>query len=119
MTFLRSTLTLGALVLPVAAPAAEMTCAQLGTYLATLAPTITPFTAPGATTPLPLTQLLPAAGANAARCEANFIYSNRGGPAFGYAVGQNQRIGIRVGTDRPWRCWVAGHACVTGKGRAT
>jgi len=97
MTFLRSTLTLGALVLPVAAPAAEMTCAQLGTYLATLAPTITPFTAPGATTPLPLTQLLPAAGANAARCEANFIYSNRGGPAFGYAVGQNQRIGIRVG----------------------
>jgi len=34
MTFLRSTLTLGALVLPVAAPAAEMTCAQLGTYLA-------------------------------------------------------------------------------------
>ena len=97
MTFLRSTLALGALVLPLAAPAAEMTCAQLGTYLATLAPTITPFTAPGATTPLPLTQLLPAAGANAARCEANFIYSNRGGPAFGYAVGQNQRIGIRVG----------------------
>jgi len=29
------------------------------------------------------------------------------------------RIGIRVGTDRPWRCWVAGHACVSGKGRAT
>jgi len=24
------------------------------------------------------------------------------------------RIGIRVGTDRPWRCWVAGHACVSG-----
>ena len=28
------------------------------------------------------------------------------------------RIGIRVGTDRPWRCWVAGHACVSG-GRAS
>jgi DNA-3-methyladenine glycosylase len=25
------------------------------------------------------------------------------------------RIGIRVGTDRPWRCYVAGHACVSGK----
>src|SRR5262245_60985887 len=88
---------LGALALPVAASAAEMTCTQLGAYLATLAPTITPYTAPGATTPLPLAQLIPAAGANVARCETNFIYSNRGGPAAGYAVGQNQRIGIRVG----------------------
>ena len=25
------------------------------------------------------------------------------------------RIGIRVGTDRPWRCYVQGHACVSGK----
>lgn len=25
------------------------------------------------------------------------------------------RIGIRVGADRPWRCWVAGHACVSGR----
>jgi DNA-3-methyladenine glycosylase len=25
------------------------------------------------------------------------------------------RIGIRVGTDRAWRCWVAGHACVSGQ----
>ena len=25
------------------------------------------------------------------------------------------RIGIRVGTDRPWRCWIAGHECVSGK----
>ena len=25
------------------------------------------------------------------------------------------RIGIRVGTDRPWRCWVPGHECVSGK----
>ena len=27
------------------------------------------------------------------------------------------RIGIRVGTDRPWRCWVAGHKCVSGSRR--
>ena len=94
---IRKVLVLSAFALPVCAPAAEMTCAQLGTYLGTLAPLITPYTAPGATTPLPLTQLVPAAGANAARCEANFIYSDRGGPAAGYAVGQNQRIGIRVG----------------------
>jgi len=92
-------LALGALALPIAAPAAEMTCAQLGTYLGTLAPTITPYTAPGATTPLPLAQLIAAAGANAARCEANFIYSDPRlvGPRGGYAVGQHQRIGIRVG----------------------
>ena len=25
------------------------------------------------------------------------------------------RIGIRVGTDRPWRCWIAGHVCVSGR----
>ena len=25
------------------------------------------------------------------------------------------RIGLRVGTDRPWRCWVPGHECVSGK----
>jgi DNA-3-methyladenine glycosylase len=25
------------------------------------------------------------------------------------------RIGINVGTERPWRCWVAGHQCVSGK----
>jgi DNA-3-methyladenine glycosylase len=24
------------------------------------------------------------------------------------------RIGIRVGTDRPWRCYARGHACVSG-----
>jgi DNA-3-methyladenine glycosylase len=25
------------------------------------------------------------------------------------------RVGLRVGTDRPWRCWVPGHACVSAK----
>jgi DNA-3-methyladenine glycosylase len=27
------------------------------------------------------------------------------------------RIGIRVGTERPWRAWVRGHASVSGKSR--
>jgi DNA-3-methyladenine glycosylase len=30
-------------------------------------------------------------------------------------VAWGPRIGIRVGTDRPWRCWLAGHACVSGR----
>lgn len=77
---------------------AAMTCAQLGSYLATQ-PYISQYVPPppAAQVPVPLTTLVAAAGTNAARCEANFIYSDRGGPRDGYAVGQNQRIGIRVG----------------------
>jgi len=80
---------------------AQMTCAQLGTHLSTQ-PHISQYTPPPTAqvpnpAPLPLTQLFPASGTNAARCEANFIYSDRGGIANGYAAGQNQRIGIRVG----------------------
>ena len=45
--FLPSSLALGALTVAVAASAAEMTCTLLGAYLATLVPTITPYTAPG------------------------------------------------------------------------
>src|SRR5437667_1634393 len=77
---------------------AEMSCSALGSYLATQ-PNISQYTAPGATVPLPFPAMIPATTPppNAARCEANFIYSAKGGPADGYAVGQNQRIGIRVG----------------------
>ena len=32
-------------------------------------------------------------------------------------VAWGPRIGIRVGTDRPWRCFVPGHACVSGRRR--
>jgi DNA-3-methyladenine glycosylase len=31
------------------------------------------------------------------------------------AVVWGPRIGIRVGTDRAWRCWVPGHPCVSGR----
>src|SRR4030088_1354215 len=83
----------------VATPAlAQMTCAALGSYLATQ-PNISQFVPPppAAQVPVPFTTLVPATAPNAARCEAKFIYSARGGPASGYAVGQNQRIGIVVG----------------------
>jgi hypothetical protein len=78
---------------------AEMTCSALATYLASQ-PHVSQYVPPP--TPanpnpaaLAFTQLLTTGGVT--RCEANFIYSARGGPADGYAVGQNQRIGIRVG----------------------
>ena len=31
------------------------------------------------------------------------------------AVSRGPRIGIRVGTERPWRCWVTGHPAVSGR----
>ena len=75
-----------------AAASAQMTCTALGAHLATL-PNIQPYVPPppAAQVPVPFTQLI------GTRCEANFIYSARGGPRDGYAVGQDQRIGIRVG----------------------
>src|SRR5882762_3712026 len=79
---------------------AQTTCAALGGYLASQ-PNISQFVQPppAAQVPVPFTTLVPATPTppNAARCEAKFIYSARGGPASGYAVGQNQRIGIVVG----------------------
>src|SRR6266702_2048479 len=75
---------------------AQMSCAALGSYLASQ-PHISQYVPPlpQPQTPVPFTQLLTTGGIT--RCEANFIYSSRGGPADGYAIGQNQRIGIRVG----------------------
>src|SRR5688572_23014379 len=78
-----------------AAAAAQMSCADLGTHLATqqhvLPYTPPPSAANPSPAPLPFTAII------GARCEANFIYSSRGGPRHGYAVGQDQRIGLRVG----------------------
>jgi DNA-3-methyladenine glycosylase len=33
------------------------------------------------------------------------------------AVSWGARIGIRVGLDRPWRCWATGHPSVSGRVR--
>src|SRR3989441_1529346 len=83
-----------------------MTCAALGGYLATQ-PNISQFVPPPTPTvpspaPVPFTTLVAATTTppNAARCEAKFIYSARGGPASGYAMCQNQRSGIEVGFPR-------------------
>jgi hypothetical protein len=71
---------------------AEMSCAELGNYLASQ-----PYvSAVNATTPL---TTLTSAGTSP-RCEANFVYSARGGVASGYAEGQLQRIALRVGLPR-------------------
>lgn len=64
---------------------AEMSCSALGSQLATQ-PSVLQVSAA-----IPLTQVI------GTRCEANFVYSSRGGPAHGYAVGQDQRIVLRVG----------------------
>ena len=44
-----------------------------------------------------ITTLVPASGSNPAYCRVEFVVSERGGPQFGYAVGEIQRIGLRVG----------------------
>src|SRR5437773_4677455 len=72
---------------------AQMSCTALGAHLATqpnISQYVPPLPAPQV--PQPFTQVI------GTRCEANFIYSSRGGPADGYAVAQAQRIGIRVGS---------------------
>ena len=43
------------------------------------------------------TTLVPAVGTNPAFCRVDFVVSERGGPAFGYAAGEIQQIGLRVG----------------------
>src|SRR2546427_11357212 len=91
-TMQRKLLALAVAALAPASALAQMTCAALGTYLASQ-PNISQYIPPlpAAQVPVPYTQLI------GTRCEANFIYSSRGGPADGYAVAQAQRIGIRVG----------------------
>jgi hypothetical protein len=79
-----------AILMMPAAAFAQATCAQLNTDPALgLAgnPTILEHT----------TTLVPAAGANAAYCRVDFVVSERGGPANGYAAGEVQRVGLRVG----------------------
>ncbi len=92
----RRLLAFAIIALAPASALAQMSCAALGSYLASQ-PHISQYVPPlpQPQTPVPFTQLLTTGGIT--RCEANFIYSSRSGPADGYATGQNQRIGIRVG----------------------
>jgi hypothetical protein len=76
-----------AALLAPASALAQMSCAALGAHLASQ-PHVQQVTTPAA---------VPFTAVSGTRCEANFIYSSRGGPADGYAVGQNQRIVLRVG----------------------
>lgn len=73
------------LMLFTTAALAEMSCTALGAQLASQ-PNV-----------LQVSPAIPFTAVTGTRCEANFIYSSRGGPAAGYAVGQNQRIVLRVG----------------------
>jgi hypothetical protein len=71
---------------------AAMSCADLGAYLA-VQPHVLQVNATTPFTTLTSTGTSP-------RCEANFVWSARGGTADGYAEGQAQRIVLRVGLPR-------------------
>ena len=48
----------------------------------------------------------------------DLVTSNLGIEDWGLTMGPlswGPRIGIRVGVDRPWRCWVTGHLAVSGR----
>jgi DNA-3-methyladenine glycosylase len=48
----------------------------------------------------------------------DLVDSNLGIEDWGLTMGPlswGPRIGIRVGADRPWRCWVTGHPAVSGR----
>ena len=90
--------------LALAAPAtsfAAMTCAALGAHLASQ-PNVQQFVPPlpAPQVPLPFsaitTPTAPPPAVNKPFCDVHFIYSSRGGPGHGYAVGQGQRIGLRI-----------------------
>jgi hypothetical protein len=73
------------LALAASSAVAEVSCNALNAHLASQ-PHV-----------LQVTPTTPLAAVTGTRCEANFIYSSRGGPRHGYAVGQDQRIVLRVG----------------------
>ena len=84
------TVTLGVLAASSASGQTPPTCAQLNTnpaYGLAGNPVVIQHSA----------TLVPAAGTNPAYCRVDFVVSERGGPQFGYAVGEIQRVGLRVG----------------------
>ena len=44
---------------------------------------------------------------------SRLVIEDRGSPRG--EVSWGPRIGIRVGVDKPWRCWIAGHPSVSGR----
>ena len=45
-------------------------------------------------------------------CDSSLVVEDRGFAVSGVEWGP--RIGIRVGVDRPWRCWISGNRSVSG-----
>jgi Tannase and feruloyl esterase len=82
---------------PVTASAVTLpTCAQLATILAGNA-FISQTASDNEGLPSPTASIVPATTTNAAYCKVHFQYSSKSGPAFGYAPGESQTIGIQIG----------------------
>lgn len=79
------------------APAKHLpTCSQLATVLAGNA-FISQTASDNEGLPSPTATIVPATATNAAYCKVHFQYSSKSGPAFGYAPGESQTIGIQIG----------------------
>ena len=83
---------LGNSALTPAAALAQMSCVELASWLEAQPDVLR------VTSTTPFTTLTTTGVDNP--CEANFIYSSRGGPEYGYDVGEQQRVQIRVGLPR-------------------
>jgi Tannase and feruloyl esterase len=95
---LTGTLMASAALTPVAAGAAPTlpTCSQLATLLASNS-FVTQTASDNQGIPSPTATIVPATPTNAAYCNVQFQFSSKSGPAYGYAVGESQTIGIGVG----------------------
>jgi len=61
-----------------------------------------------------------ALGITLAESELDLVSSRLAIEDRGYAAGAVEwgpRVGIRVGVEKPWRCWIAGHPSVSGPRR--
>jgi hypothetical protein len=85
-----------ALIPETASAAALPTCAQLATLLASNA-FITQTGSDNQGIASPQAAIVLATATNAAYCQVQFQYSSKSGPAFGYAPGESQTIGLKIG----------------------
>ena len=94
-SLLALTTTLLGAVASISSAAALPTCSQLATDPAfgLVGNPLVTHVVPGSAT----STLVAPSGGNAGYCRVDFIFSSHGGPEFGYAVGQQQRITLRVG----------------------